>query len=329
MGWNNPSIPWSELERKLSDQRRPGRGRRSSPTAATAPRGRASGGPYRPPGASSAGRPDRALRRAARALDVQLPRRRLVARGARRGGAAARPARARDHRPRRLLRHRAVRRGGRELARARRPCSAPSSRSGSPSRRTAIADPEGEHLLVLARGGGGLSPPRGRDHRTRSSHGGEKGRPGLRPRQLAEQAGGEWVVLTGCRKGAVRRALADGGRGCRGARARPAGRAVRARRTCDVELIDHGASARHSTRNDALAGARRPRAGCRSLATNNVHYATPRASTARRGARRGARATQPRRARRMAARLRRRAPAHRAPRWPRGSRATPARSRAR
>ena len=24
MGWNNPSIPWSDLERKLSDQRRPG-----------------------------------------------------------------------------------------------------------------------------------------------------------------------------------------------------------------------------------------------------------------------------------------------------------------
>ena len=24
MGWNNPAIPWSELERKLSDARRPG-----------------------------------------------------------------------------------------------------------------------------------------------------------------------------------------------------------------------------------------------------------------------------------------------------------------
>ena len=24
MGWNNPSIPWSELEQKLSDRRRPG-----------------------------------------------------------------------------------------------------------------------------------------------------------------------------------------------------------------------------------------------------------------------------------------------------------------
>jgi error-prone DNA polymerase len=24
MGWNNPPIPWSELERTLSDRRRPG-----------------------------------------------------------------------------------------------------------------------------------------------------------------------------------------------------------------------------------------------------------------------------------------------------------------
>ena len=43
MGWNNPPIPWSELERKLSDRRRPGQapgggaGEPPAPPASAAP----------------------------------------------------------------------------------------------------------------------------------------------------------------------------------------------------------------------------------------------------------------------------------------------------
>ena len=41
--------------------------------------------------------------------------------------------------------------------------------------------------------------------------GGEKGRPVYDLGQLAQAHGGHWVILTGCRKGAVRAALAAAG----------------------------------------------------------------------------------------------------------------------
>src|SRR5215207_5596387 len=69
-----------------------------------------------------------------------------------------------------------------------------------------VADPEGRHLLVLAQGVAGY-------HRlsaaitTAQLRGDEKGRPVYDLDELAEQADGHWVVLTGCRKGAVRSAL--------------------------------------------------------------------------------------------------------------------------
>ena len=71
-----------------------------------------------------------------------------------------------------------------------------------------MADPEGDHLLVLARREEGY-------HRLAAAitagqlAGGEKGRPVYDLEALAEQASGHWVIPTGCRKGAVRRALAD------------------------------------------------------------------------------------------------------------------------
>ena len=46
---------------------------------------------------------------------------------------------------------------------------------------------------------------------------------------LADRHGGHWQVLTGCRKGALAAALTDRRAGRRGPRARPAGRALRAR----------------------------------------------------------------------------------------------------
>ena len=73
-----------------------------------------------------------------------------------------------------------------------------------------IADPEGQHLLVLARGLEGY-------HRLAAAitqaqlRGDEKGRPLYRLEELAEQAAGHWLILTGCRKGQLRSALSAGG----------------------------------------------------------------------------------------------------------------------
>ena len=77
--------------------------------------------------------------------------------------------------------------------------------------RVGVPDPPGTHLLALAR------DPEGYARLTRAigtAHlrGGAKGRPVYDDLEaLAAQADGHWLVLTGCRKGAVRRALDSGG----------------------------------------------------------------------------------------------------------------------
>src|SRR5699024_10422819 len=72
--------------------------------------------------------------------------------------------------------------------------------------------PDGEHLLVLARGGEGyrrLSRAIAQAH----LRGGAKGEPRYEIDELARAAGGHWHVLTGCRRGRVRRALERHGPG--------------------------------------------------------------------------------------------------------------------
>ena len=73
--------------------------------------------------------------------------------------------------------------------------------------RVGVPDPPGQHLLVLARDPEGyarLSRTIGRAH----LRGGNKGRPIYDDlEQLGAEANGHWLVLTGCRKGSVRRAL--------------------------------------------------------------------------------------------------------------------------
>src|SRR5664280_1565312 len=76
--------------------------------------------------------------------------------------------------------------------------------------RTGMPDPDGTHLVVLAR------DPEGYARLTRviaEAHldGGEKGRPIITLDNLAERPGGHWQVLTGCRKGALATALTTGG----------------------------------------------------------------------------------------------------------------------
>ena len=91
-----------------------------------------------------------------------------------------------------------------------------------------VADPEGQHLLVLARRSRGLSPAGRGDHRRPAARAARRAARCTTWRSSPTSAGGHWLVLTGCRKGSVRQALVDRrpGRGAR--RARPAGRACSA-----------------------------------------------------------------------------------------------------
>ena len=133
------------------------------------------------------------------------------------------------------------------------------------------ADPEGTHLLVLARDVDGYR----RLCRAISEAqlaGGQKGRPHYDLERLGELAAGRWAVLTGCRKGTVPAALAAGGtRAAAGELDRLV--ALFGRDNVAVELWDHSRPL-DCERNDALAdiGAR---AGVSVVATNNVHHATP------------------------------------------------------
>jgi error-prone DNA polymerase len=133
------------------------------------------------------------------------------------------------------------------------------------------------HVVVLAR------DPRGYALLARAiSEGqlrGEKGAPRTTLAELSTLAGagappadrGHWVVLTGCRKGAVPAALVEHG---------PAGATRELARLAEtfgrehvaVELWEHG-DPLDSARNDALAELA-VRNGVDLVATNNVHYAT-------------------------------------------------------
>ncbi|MDF2560445.1 MAG: error-prone polymerase [Microbacterium sp.] len=137
-----------------------------------------------------------------------------------------------------------------------------------PAPQRGSADPAGEHLLVLARGMEGYHRLSGAISAAQL-RGGEKGRPVYDLDDLAARAGGHWTILTGCRKGAVRRGLEAGDA------ATPLCSLVDlfGADNVAVELFDHG-DPLDTRRNDALADhARRMRLPV--VATNNVHYATP------------------------------------------------------
>ena len=134
-----------------------------------------------------------------------------------------------------------------------------------------VPDPEGEHLLVLAR------DPEGYRKLSRvisdaQIAGRKKGKPIYDLDAVAGAASGHWVMLTGCRKAAVRRALEHAG---------PAAAAAQLRRLVDlfghdhvvVELTAHGL-ADDTERNDALATLAAAH-GLATVATTAAHYATP------------------------------------------------------
>ncbi|WP_336646248.1 error-prone DNA polymerase [Microbacterium sp. USHLN186] len=137
-----------------------------------------------------------------------------------------------------------------------------------PRSRAGAADPEGDHLLVLARGTEGYHRLSGAISAAQL-RGGEKGRPVYDLDELAARADGHWTVLTGCRKGAVRRGLDAGDAHT------PLQRLVDlfGPDRVAVELFDHG-DPLDTRRNDALAELA-ARMGLPLVATSNAHYASP------------------------------------------------------
>jgi len=133
-----------------------------------------------------------------------------------------------------------------------------------------VADPAGRHLIVLARNSHGYAALGSLISRGQMA--GEKGAPRFSWRDIAELAGDHWAVLTGGRKGPVPQALLAEGPAAAGREIEHLAD-VAGRNNVYVELWDHGDPI-DSARNDALAVlAAKHDVGL--LATNNVHYATP------------------------------------------------------
>ncbi|MFF0146767.1 DnaE-like error-prone DNA polymerase [Amycolatopsis sulphurea] len=144
-----------------------------------------------------------------------------------------------------------------------------------------VADPEGEHLLLLARGRDGYrslcraitaGQLHGCDGDGPVGERAEKGRPIYDLAAVAEETAGQCAVLTGCRKGSVRSALVREG---------PDAALAELRRLVDlfgrdqvyVELIDHGQPL-DSTHNDLLAELA-DELHLPTIATTAAHYARP------------------------------------------------------
>ncbi len=264
MGWRNPPVPWSELERRLSD-------RPADADSGDSPAWSKARGAYRAPVVAapsrSASTPYAELHCHSNFsfLDGASHPEELVEEAARLGLEALA-----------LTDHDGVY-GVVRFAEAAAALGMPTVFGSEltlelPRRlQNGIADPQGVHLVVLAR------DPEGYARLCRAvsaAHlaGGEKGLPRTDLARLAGAHGGHWQVLTGCRKGTVPAALAWAGPA---AAAAELGRLVDAfgRDNVAVELWDHG-DPLDSARNDALA-ALAVRAGVDVVATNNVHYATP------------------------------------------------------
>ena len=218
VGFNNPDVPWSEIERTLSG-RRPGSDPRRWWAHGGTRRETRPGDPDRPEGANGGDspawswhRPDlRPARRGSTATPAPPPTPSCTA--TRTSASSTGPATPRSwpRRPPASASRRwpsptttgstassaSPRRPGRWGCR---PCSGPSCRSASPGPQNGEADPEGHHLLVLARDPEGYARL-AVDHQHRAPGRGREGQARLHGRRLGRRS----TAATGwCSPGAAR-----------------------------------------------------------------------------------------------------------------------------
>lgn len=278
MGWSNPPIPWSEFERSLSETSRPGTAPPVGADGGDSPAWSPKRAQYRPPELGEV---------TERAADV-VPYAELHAHstfsfldGASMPESLAEEAARLGLHALALTDHDGlygiVRMAEAAASLGVRTVFGAELSLGLPGPQNGVADPTGTHLLVLARREEGY-------HRLAAAitaaqlAGGEKGRPVYDLDDLARRAEGHWVILTGCRKGAVRTALSGFDTLLRGYSTSAAAELDRlvtlfGAENVVVELFDHG-NPLDSADNDALHALALER-GLRVVATGNVHYATP------------------------------------------------------
>jgi error-prone DNA polymerase len=143
-----------------------------------------------------------------------------------------------------------------------------------PEPQLGVADPVGDHLLVLARGQEGYNRLSVQISRAQLA-GGEKGRPIYDLDTLAEAAQDHWLILTGCRKGRVRRALQKNGPDA--ARTEILALMERFGRNNILVELTTQLLPTDDEDNDALADIAQA-LGLPVVATTGAHYATPQAS---------------------------------------------------
>ena len=202
MGYSNPPIPWSEFERRLSDARRPS----DAPADADggdSPAWSVKRHPYRPAPAKPAPETDVVPYAELHAhsnfsfLDGASSPEELLEEASALGlsalaltdhdgfyGSVRLAEAAEQHEVRTVF--------GAEL----------SLGLGAPQ--NGVPDPEGSHLLLLARGAAGYHEMSGLITEAQLAAGAEKGRPEYDERMVVERLAGRVVALTGCRKGRVR-----------------------------------------------------------------------------------------------------------------------------
>lgn len=275
MGYNNPPIKWSELERRLSDRSRPGShgGRPVTADGGDSPAWSQHRGPYVPAedlpvkverGESSVAYAELHVHSNYSFLDGASQPEMLVETAVRQGLHALA-----------LTDHDGFY-GAARFAEAAAAYSLPTVFGaelslGLTGPQNGAADPEGSHLLVLAEGQEGYHRLAG-EITHGQLEGGEKGKPVYDLERLAERGKDHWVILTGCRKGLVQQGLKQGGAAAAG---RELDRLTHlfGKDRVVVELTDHHLP-EDSTRNRILADLAADR-GLPVVATNNVHYAIP------------------------------------------------------
>jgi error-prone DNA polymerase len=274
MGWHNPPISWSEHEKRLRDASRPGTSPPLGADAGDSPAWSESRAPYQAPVVEA---PENAVPYAElhvhssfSFLDGVSSPEKMIARGAQLGLSAMAIT---DHNGF----YGAVRFAEAAAAHSMNTVFGAELSLQGNQPRTVVADPQGPHLLVLARGKEGY-------HRLSSAltdaHLGsvEKDTLVWDLDALAEQGRDHWVVLTGCRKGSVRHALPHHRVPSR--REQDASEAALlelvgrfGHENVVVELFDHQ-HPMDSVHNDFLATLA-TRHHLPTLATGLVHYALP------------------------------------------------------